>query len=257
MSRTRLVIGNWKMNGSRDDNAALLRELVFEAKKYSAIEMAVCPPAVYLDSVGQQIGGSPIRLGAQDLCEQAAAGAFTGEIHGNMLKEFGCRYVLVGHSERRSLYGETDERVAQKFVTAQVCGLVPVLCLGETLADREDGSTEAVLARQLDAVIASAGIAALRDAVIAYEPVWAIGTGRTASPEQAQAAHAFLRRRLAESDAKIAGSVPLLYGGSVNAENAASLFEQPDVDGGLIGGASLKASAFLAICAAAQARNGQ
>ncbi len=256
MARTPLVMGNWKMNGSRDDNAALLREVLLEIKKYGGVEVAVCPPAVYLDGVAQQIAGSPLRLGAQDLCEQPSAGAFTGEIHGNMLREFGCRYVLVGHSERRSLYGDTDERVAEKFVTAQACGLVPVLCIGETLADREAGQTEAVLARQLDAVVARAGIGAFRNAVVAYEPVWAIGTGRTASPEQAQAAHAFVRDRLAQGDAKIAGSIALLYGGSVNADNAATLFSQSDVDGGLIGGASLKAGAFMAICAAAHARNG-
>lgn len=256
MTRTPLVMGNWKMNGSRDDNAALLRDLLLEVKKFGGIEVAVCPPAVYLDSVAQQIAGSPVRLGGQNLCEQPSAGAFTGEIHGNMLREFGCRYVLVGHSERRSLYGETDDRVAEKFVTAQSCGLVPVLCIGETLEDRESGQTETVLARQLDAVLTRAGIAAFRNAVVAYEPVWAIGTGRTASPEQAQAAHAFVRSSLQAGDAKIAGLVPLLYGGSVNADNAATLFAQSDVDGGLIGGASLKAGAFLAICAAAHARNG-
>jgi triosephosphate isomerase (TIM) len=255
MTRTLMVVGNWKMNGSRDDNAALLRELLFEIKKYSGVEVAVCPPAVYLDSVGQTVAGSPIRLGAQNLSEQLKPGAYTGEIHGPMLREFGCRYVLVGHSERRSLYGESDARVAAKFMAAQAAGLIPILCLGETLAEREAGDTEAVLGRQLDAVVAEAGIASLRQAVLAYEPVWAIGTGRTASPEQAQEAHAFIRGRLAQSDARIAGSLSVLYGGSVKADNAATLFAQADVDGGLIGGASLKASEFLSICAAAQSQH--
>lgn len=255
MTRTSMVVGNWKMNGSRDDNAALLRELLFEIKKYPAVEVAVCPPAVYLDSVGQQIAGSPICLGGQTLCEQLKTGAFTGEIHSQMLRELGCRYVLVGHSERRSLYGEDDARVAAKFVAAQAAGLIPILCVGETLAEREAGATDTVLVRQVDAVVAAAGIQALRQAVIAYEPVWAIGTGLTASPDQAQEVHAFIRARLAQSDAKIASSLSLLYGGSVKADNASTLFAQPDVDGGLIGGASLKASEFLSICAAAQSHH--
>lgn len=250
-----MVVGNWKMNGSRDDNAALLRELQFEIKKFPAVEVVVCPPTVYLDSVAHQIAGAPIQLGAQTLSEQLKTGAFTGEVHGQMLREIGCRYVLVGHSERRSLYGEDDARVAAKFVAAQAAGLVPVLCLGESLAEREAQATEMVLARQLEAVVAAAGISAFRQAVVAYEPVWAIGTGKTASPEQAQEAHAFIRGRLAQSDAKIAGSLSLLYGGSVKADNASTLFAQPDVDGGLIGGASLKASEFLSICAAAQSHH--
>ena len=253
MKRSLTVMGNWKMNGTRGDNDSLLRELVFEVKKFPSVEVAVFPPAVFLDAVAQQVVGSPIRVGAQDVCEQLKPGAFTGEILGAMLKELGCRYALVGHSERRHVYGETDERVAAKFAAAQHSGLTPVLCVGEQLEEREGGQTEAVLDRQLLAVIDQAGIASLRGALIAYEPVWAIGTGKTASPQQAQAAHAHIRGLIAARDAKIAGSIAILYGGSVKADNAAELFAQPDVDGGLIGGASLKASEFLAICGAAQA----
>lgn len=254
MSRQYLIAGNWKMNGSRDGNASLIRDLLFDAKKYSSVEMLVCPPALYIESVGKALAGSPLRLGAQNLSEQDKAGAFTGEIHGAMLKDVDCRYVIVGHSERRALYGETDSLVAAKFRAAQTCGLVPILCVGETLQEREAGQTESVLARQLAAVLDLCGIAAFKKAVIAYEPVWAIGTGKTATPDMAQAAHAFIRGQLAEKDAKIANSTQLLYGGSVKADNAGSLFACADVDGGLIGGASLKAGEFLAICAAAQAQ---
>lgn len=253
MKRGQIVMGNWKMNGTRGDNDSLLRELMFEAKKFTSVEMVVCPPAVFIDAVAQQVNGSSLRVGAQNLCEQTKPGAFTGEILGTMLKELGCRYVLVGHSERRHLYGESDQRVAEKFAAALHSGLVPVLCVGETLAEREAGETEAVLDRQFQAVVAQVEIAGFRSAVIAYEPVWAIGTGKTASPEQAQAAHAHLRGRVAALDAKIAGQISILYGGSVNAGNAAELFAQADVDGGLVGGASLKATEFLAICSAAQA----
>ncbi|HEX4895366.1 MAG TPA: triose-phosphate isomerase [Solimonas sp.] len=255
MTRRMMVAGNWKMNGSRGANTSLVHDIVFDARKTPDIEVLVCPPALYLESVGQQIAGSPVQLGAQDLCEQEKPGAFTGEIHGGMLKDIGCNHVLVGHSERRALYGESDALVARKFCTAQACGLIPILCVGETLAEREAGQTEAVLARQLEAVVAAAGIAAFRSAIIAYEPVWAIGTGKTATPEQAQGAHAYLRSRLAIADAKIANSTRILYGGSVKADNAETLFAGADVDGGLIGGASLKAQEFLAICAAAQTQS--
>lgn len=253
MKRSLIVMGNWKMNGTRGDNESLLRDLMFESKKFTSVEMAVCPPAVFIDAVAQQVNGSSLRVGAQDLCEQTQPGAFTGEVLGTMLKELGCRYVLVGHSERRHIYGETDQRVAEKFAAALHSGLVPVLCVGETLAEREAGQTEAVLDRQLDAVLGAVEVAGFRTAVIAYEPVWAIGTGKTATPEQAQAAHAHLRGRLTALDAKIGNSISMLYGGSVNAGNAAELFAQADVDGGLVGGASLKATEFLAICGAAQA----
>lgn len=253
MSRTYLIAGNWKMNGSLDGNAALMRDLLLDCRKYGQIEMLVCPPALYLQDVGQHIGNAPIRMGAQNLCAHDKPGAYTGEIHGGMLRDVGCTYVIVGHSERRSLYGETDAVVAQKFSTALACGLKPVLCIGETLEQRERGETENVLKLQLQAVLDTVGIAAFKHAVVAYEPVWAIGTGRTASPEQAQAAHAYIRGVLATADAKISDSVQLLYGGSMKADNAASLLACPDVDGGLIGGAALKAAEFLAICAAAQA----
>lgn len=251
--RSYLVAGNWKMNGALATNAALLDAIVTGSDALSRVEILVCPPAPYLDSAARRLSGTRLALGAQNLCEQSQAGAFTGEIHAAMLTDFGCRYVLVGHSERRSLYGENDARVAQKFAAALAGGLIPVLCLGETLAEREAAQTENVLGRQLRAVIETSGIAAFANAVIAYEPVWAIGTGRTATSEQAQAAHAYIRGQLAINDAKIANSIRVLYGGSVKADNAASLFSCEDVDGGLIGGASLKATEFLAICAAADA----
>ncbi|MBX6421513.1 MAG: triose-phosphate isomerase [Nevskia sp.] len=252
VKRRYLVAGNWKMHGSLSANAALLDALCARAAEFPAVELLVCPPAVYLESVQRRLAGTPWQLGAQNLSEQTEPGAHTGEILGRMLAEFGCRYVIVGHSERRALYGEDDARVARKFAAAQHSGLRPILCVGETLEQREAGQTEAVLARQLDAVLAHCGIAAFERAVIAYEPVWAIGTGRNATPEQAQAAHAFLRGRLAEKDAKLSNSIRLLYGGSVKADNAQALFAGADVDGGLVGGASLKADEFLAICAAAQ-----
>jgi triosephosphate isomerase (TIM) len=255
MKRRALVAGNWKMNGSRDLNANLIRDLVFEAKRFPDIDVLVCPPAPYIESVGRQIDGSAIQLGGQNLCEQEKPGAFTGEVHGGMLRDLGCAYVIVGHSERRALYGEDDARVAEKFGTAQTCGLIPILCVGETLEQREAGQAEAVLERQLGAVVQRCGATAFRQAVIAYEPVWAIGTGRTATPQQAQDMHAFIRGQLAAADAKIANSIRILYGGSVKADNAESLFNCPDVDGGLIGGASLKSAEFVAICAAAQSRS--
>jgi len=254
MARQMMVAGNWKMNGSRDGNASLVRDIVLDVKKHVKVEVLVCPPALYLESVGDQIKGSPVQLGAQNLCDQEKPGAFTGEIHGGMLKDVGCTYVIVGHSERRALYGEDDLLVARKFKAAQLCGLTPILCLGETLGQREANETQAVLQRQLAAVLDLCAIGAFKNAVIAYEPVWAIGTGKTATPGQAQEAHVFIRALLAAKDVKISNSVRVLYGGSVKADNAAELFANPDVDGGLIGGASLKATEFLTICAAAQAR---
>jgi triosephosphate isomerase len=196
--------------------------------------------------------GSVIALGAQDLCEQTGEGAYTGEVSGAMLRDAGCRYVIVGHSERRTIYGEDDQRVAEKFFAARAAGLTPILCVGERLEERERGDTEAVVARQLDAVLnREGGAAALAGAVIAYEPVWAIGTGRTATPEQAQQVHAFIRRRIAGRDRGVADRLQILYGGSVKPGNAAELFAMADIDGGLIGGASLDAEHFLAICRAA------
>jgi triosephosphate isomerase len=252
MARGYLVAGNWKMNGSSASNAALLEGLVRGVAECPAIDVLVCPPAVYLEAAHLHLAASPIALGAQNLSDQSKPGAFTGEIDAAMLNDVGCSYVLVGHSERRTLYGEDDGCVARKFVVAQAAGLIPVLCIGETLDEREASKTESVLQRQLEAVIEAAGVEAFRNAVIAYEPVWAIGTGRTASTEQAQAAHAFIRGVIAGKNVKVASSVRILYGGSVKADNAASLFSCEDVDGGLIGGASLKAPDFLAICAAAQ-----
>lgn len=255
MSRQYLVAGNWKMNGGRAANAELINGILAGVAANSSVEILVCPPSVYIDAVAQQVAGK-IKVGGQNLSEQEKPGAFTGEIHGAMLKEVGCQYVLVGHSERRAFYGDSDEVVARKFKVAQSLGLTPILCVGETLQEREAEQTEAVLARQLNAVLELNGIAAFANSVVAYEPVWAIGTGKTASPQQAQDAHAFIRGQLAAKDAKISNSTRLLYGGSVKADNAVELFSCPDVDGGLIGGASLKAADFLAICAAAQAQKG-
>ena len=247
--RRPLVAGNWKMHGSRAENAQLLEALI-EASDSGGADVVVCPPYVYLWEMGRQLKDSSLGLGAQDVCAEAQ-GAFTGEVSAVMLKDVGCAYVLVGHSERRALYGEGDQLVARKFVAAQAGLLTPILCVGETLEERDRGATREVVARQLEAVLDLAGVAAFARAVVAYEPVWAIGTGKTATPEQAQDVHAFIRDRILTRDAIIGGAVRLLYGGSVKASNAAELFGKPDVDGGLVGGASLKADEFLRICAAA------
>jgi triosephosphate isomerase len=244
--RDRLVAGNWKMHGNRSANRALLDSILAGLGALRDAECAVCVPFPYLAEVAAQLRGSALAPGAQNLSEHAQ-GAYTGEVSAAMLAELGCRYVIVGHSERRQLYGETDAAAAAKFKAAQGQGITPILCVGETLAEREGGRTEAVVARQLDAAISLNGKDSFKDAVVAYEPVWAIGTGRTATPEQAQAVHAFLRARLP-------ARTRLLYGGSVKKENAAQLFAQPDVDGGLIGGASLVAEDFLAIAGAAGKR---
>ncbi len=248
--RQPLVAGNWKMHGSRTENATLVRSLLDQLRPGSDTEVLLCPPFVYLSDVGRLLTDSDVALGGQSVCDEPQ-GAFTGEVSAAMLKDVGCRYVLVGHSERRQLYGEDDAQVARKFVAAQSQGLVPVLCVGETLEEREGERTDKVVARQLDAVLAVSGAAALASAVIAYEPVWAIGTGRTASPQQAQDVHAMIRSRVAALDATIGGSVRILYGGSVKASSARELFAMPDIDGGLVGGASLKADEFAQICAAA------
>src|SRR5689334_12272894 len=242
------------MDGRRQAKAALVEQVASGRPVNRDVEVRVCPPAVYLESVGQALQGSAVRLGAQNLCDQDKPGAFTGEVHGAMLKDVGCEYAIVGHSERRALYGESDEIVARKFRTAQILGLLPILCVGETLEQREANQTEGVLKRQLDAVLGLCGVESLSQAVVAYEPVWAIGTGRTATPQQAQEAHAFLRSQVHSRDARIAAALRILYGGSVNSGNAGTLFAGADVDGGLIGGASLKPDEFLAICAAAQAQ---
>ena len=243
--RGKFVVGNWKMNGGLAANAALLCELVAGWQITPGREIAVCAPYPYLAQVSAALRGTPIAWGAQDVSEHPS-GAFTGEVSAGMLAEFGCRVVLVGHSERRQFYGDTDAVVAAKAVAALAAGLTPIACVGETLAERDAGATMSVVSRQLDAVLAAVGANAARIKV-AYEPVWAIGTGRTASPEEAQAVHAVLRARLARDNA---AQVALLYGGSVKADNAKSLFAMADIDGGLIGGASLRSAEFLAIARA-------
>jgi triosephosphate isomerase (TIM) len=250
MMRRKLVAGNWKMHGSRAANGPLV-EAILASQYLDQVACVICPPFVYLSDVARLLRDSAVRLGAQDVCAEAH-GAYTGEVAAAMLHDVGCRYVIVGHSERRNIYGEDDVLVARKFAAALAHQLTPILCLGELLAEREAGQCEEVIARQLDAVVSLTGIAAFAGAVIAYEPVWAIGTGRTASAEQAQEVHRFIRERLARQDAKIADGLLILYGGSVKTGNARELFAQADVDGGLIGGASLKAEEFLSIVAAAR-----
>jgi len=243
-----LVAGNWKMHGS----TTMVRELLdalLAAPVRSDVDLAVFPPFPFLPLAQSVLADSPIAWGAQNLSEHAA-GAYTGEVSGAMLAEFGCRYVIVGHSERRAIYGESDALVARKFLAAQRSGLLPILCVGETLEEREAGTTEERVGSQLQAVVQAAGIEAFGQAVVAYEPVWAIGTGKTATPEQAQDVHAAIRARVASSDATIAGSLQILYGGSVKGDNAAELFSMPDVDGGLVGGAALDAEQFARICTA-------
>ena len=248
--RRKIAAGNWKLNGNLVFADGLLGAL--DVPQGGGVEVLVFPPVPYIAGLASRFGGRGIGFGAQDVSEHAK-GAFTGEVAGSMLKEVGAGHVLVGHSERRQYHGETSEIVARKFVAAKAAGLVPVLCIGETLDEREAGLTEVRLAEQLDAVFDVAGPQALDGAVVAYEPVWAIGTGKTASPAQAQEVHAFIRGQAAGRDANIAGSLPILYGGSVKADNAAELFAQPDVDGGLVGGASLLAGEFNGIIAAAVA----
>jgi len=245
-----LVAGNWKMNGSTAASEALISGIVAGVPEGSGFRMLVCPPFPYLASVAGQVSGSTVALGAQNVSEHEF-GAFTGETAPSMLKDVGCDYVIVGHSERRAIYGETSEQVAAKFMAAQAAGITPILCVGETLEEREAGTTEKVIDEQLDAVLDTAGAAVFAAAVIAYEPVWAIGTGMTATPEQAQDVHRHIRARLAAHDAELAEKVQILYGGSMKGENAPGLLGMPDIDGGLIGGASLKASDFLAIAEAA------
>jgi triosephosphate isomerase len=249
--RRKLVAGNWKMHGSRAEAAQLLAGIVKGVDRLLAAETLVCPPFVHLSDAAAALRGSPVGLGAQDVCGEAQQGAYTGEVSGTMLAEFGCRYVIVGHSERRAVYGESDARVAAKFKAAQQAGLVPILCVGETATAHDAGETRQVVKRQIEAVFDAVGVAAFASAVVAYEPVWAIGTGKTATPAHAQDVQAYVRTLVAARDAKIASSLRILYGGSVKAANAAELFAMPDVDGGLIGGASLVVDEFLGICRAA------
>ena len=250
--RQKYVVGNWKLNGSVPGNELLLRAILKEVKPQPGRHLAVCVPAPYLAQVRGLLEGTPVAWGGQDV-SRFEKGAYTGDVSAAMLREFGATFAIVGHSERRSLFGDTDAIVAEKLAAARKAGLTPIFCVGETLEERERGVTEAVLARQLDAVLGKSGAAALDGALMAYEPVWAIGTGRTATAAQAQEVHAFLRGRVAGKDAALAARLPLLYGGSVKGANAAELFAMPDVDGGLIGGASLVAEEFVAIWRAAVA----
>ena len=238
------------MHGDEAGNRELVAGIIDGVPDAKNVSLLVCPPYPYLGSVASQLRGSNVALGAQNVSEHEA-GAFTGEVAPGMLRDVGCRYVIVGHSERRTLYGETSVQVAAKMAAALDAGLMPILCIGETLEERESGSTEQVVGEQLAAALQRNGIGAFTSAVIAYEPVWAIGTGKTATPEQAQDVHRYIRSVLAEHDASVAENVQLLYGGSVKGDNAAGLFGMPDIDGGLIGGASLKAADFLAIARAA------
>lgn len=247
--RGKLVVGNWKMHGSLAANMGLLHA-VRDGVGGLQSEAALCVPYPYLAQASSVLEGSAVAWGAQDVSEHDS-GAWTGEVSGAMLADFGCRYAIVGHSERRSFFGESDAVTAAKFLAAQRAGLVPILCVGETLEEREAGITGNVVKRQIDAVLGVSGIAAFASAVVAYEPVWAIGTGRTATPVQAQEVHALIRARFSDDSAAIGSQLQILYGGSVKAGNAAEIFAQPDIDGGLIGGASLVAADFLAICAAA------
>jgi triosephosphate isomerase len=251
--RRPVVAGNWKMHGLRSSNKVLLTDLERGLNAEWPIDVVVFPPYVYLADAARMLDGGHIGLGAQDVCAEGG-GAFTGQVSASMLKDVGCRYVIVGHSERRRLYHEDDAVVARKFVAVLAAGMTPVLCVGETLQEHEAHQTESVVARQLEAVTAMHGVASFAQAIIAYEPVWAIGTGRTATPQQAQAVHAYLRSRIAAQDANIARHLRILYGGSVKGGNAAELFAMPDVDGGLVGGASLSADEFQQICAAAAGR---
>ena len=250
MLRKPLVAGNWKMNGRREMASRLATEIA--AAVPAGVDVLLCPPAPYLERVGAQLASSGVLLGGQNL-GGSEDGAFTGEVSSGMLADVGCSHVLVGHSERRQLFSESDAVVAGKFYSALEAGLTPILCVGETLQEREAGDTETVIARQMDAVL-TLGAEKAEHFIVAYEPVWAIGTGMTATPEQAQAVHRFIRERLVGAIGEVrAQATRLLYGGSVKADNAASLFAGTDIDGGLIGGASLDAETFLAICQAATA----
>lgn len=248
--RRPLVAGNWKLNGDRAANSLLLTAICAGLPDARSADVMVCPPFVYLAEIREMLGDGGIQLGAQDVCAESS-GAFTGEVSAGMLRDVGCSHVLVGHSERRSLFGESDDLVARKYQAACAGGLSPILCVGETRKEREAGVTKEVVARQLAAVIDRVTAAELASGIVAYEPVWAIGTGLTATPAQAQEVHALIRAIVAARDARIAAELRILYGGSVKGSNAAALFSEPDIDGGLVGGASLDAADFLTICRAA------
>lgn len=248
--RRPIVIGNWKMNGTRASVKALIDALKAGIGSNTPCDVGVCAPYVFLPEASQMLAGSGIQLGSQNVANQPE-GAFTGEVSPAMLREFGCSMAIVGHSERRVVYGESDELIAARYEQAIAGGIIPVFCIGETLQQRENDETFAVLDAQMNAVISRCGVASLAKAIIAYEPVWAIGTGRTATGQQAQDAHAYIRGRIAAQDAAVAAGVQILYGGSVKPDNANELFHMPDIDGGLIGGASLDAASFISICNAA------
>jgi len=250
MPRRPLVVGNWKMNGTRASSLKLISEILAGLPSDARADVGVCPSAVFIPEVANALQGKSIRLGSQNVADQDQ-GAFTGEISAPMLREFGVSLAIVGHSERRAIYGETDALVAARYAKAIAHGVTPILCVGETLDEREANKTFSVIDTQLAAVIDLCGVESLSQAVVAYEPVWAIGTGRTATTEQAQEVHAYIRSKIADLNADVASKLQILYGGSMKPDNAAALLSQPDVDGGLIGGAALDASSFLAICLAA------
>lgn len=254
--RQPLIAGNWKMNGTKTSAEALLLNVIAGASTISQAEIAVCPPFPFLFLGERLLAGTSVRLGAQNVCTKDV-GAYTGEVSAAMLADVGCRYVICGHSERREYYGETDAIIAEKLAACISQDMHPIVCVGETLQQREQDLTEAVIAGQLDSVIDQVGIEAFDHVEIAYEPVWAIGTGMTATPDQAQKVHAFIRQRIAERNQAVAGKIRILYGGSMKAANARDLLSQADIDGGLIGGASLIASDFLAICQAGDLAAGE
>ena len=254
MARKPLVVGNWKMNGTRRDAVELARSITAGRTEVGGGGgVAVCPPFPYLAAVAEIVAGTGVGLGAQDVSRHPP-GARTGEVAAEMLHDVGCRWVIVGHSERRSQLGETDEAVRAKIERAAESGLAPIACVGETLGQREAGEAERAVGRQIEALLANEGTRVLAEGAVAYEPIWAIGTGRTASPEEAQAMHRAIRRRIADRSPSAAASLRILYGGSVHEKNAAAMFAMPDIDGGLIGGASLDPARFIAICRAAEQR---
>jgi triosephosphate isomerase len=250
--RSNLVAANWKMFGDSLSIKKLVADLKTSLPAEPGVDIVVFPPSVYITQVVSGLSGSPVAIGAQDVCSEAGDGAFTGELSAGMLVDVGCRYVIVGHSERRVIYGERSEQTAQKAKQALLQGLMPIICVGESEVQRDAGSTLEVISAQLQAVFAVLNIEQLRSVIIAYEPVWAIGTGETATPSQAQEVHAFIRALFAKKDEPLAKSLRILYGGSVKAANAGELFAQADIDGGLVGGASLDAQEFSAICRAAE-----
>jgi triosephosphate isomerase len=252
--RKPLVAGNWKLNGTRESNKHLVHGILQNAAALDGCDVMVCPPFVYLREVGLAIADTNVLLGAQDLSAEMS-GAYTGEVSGAMLRDVGCSHAIIGHSERRALFGDTDAVVAKKFQAAHAQGVQPILCVGESLEEREAGQTMDIVERQITAVMQTGGAGLFAASIVAYEPVWAIGTGLTATPQQAQEVHAHIRGIIAAADAKIAGGVRILYGGSVKGSNASALFAMNDIDGGLIGGASLNATEFVTICRAAAGRN--